>query len=414
MPKYLGTAEFLILLVPIFCFGFGTYLGRGGGFTPVPAAERARQREPLELAFWLGWSLVMLANAIWYMMAIKRGFSLAMIKENLGSDDKSVGVEYLKTEIFETIPGVTTATQFGMTCAVMAVYLFAQEKRPRYLFALGCIILTTLGRSFFRAERLALIETVIPAIVTAVWVFYRSGRVISRRTDLLIRYSPILFLIVGITIFGFFEYFRSWKYYRNEQTNFTSFVLDRFTGYYATSYGNAALVINEKPNVRFEVPLPYFTLHFFWNFPLTQSLCNYEQITGMDVYPAWMNHIGKYGNMEYNTHSGLTYPLLDFGIPLGCAAWIMIGYGVGLVYRWFQAGSLVGILLYPLFWVCLLDFPRTCLLFSGRYFPSYLLVLGFVILRSWQGHLLSQDSAGSSLRPNEANPIPHLENFPSR
>ncbi|MDX1963154.1 MAG: O-antigen polymerase [Pirellulales bacterium] len=382
VQKHLGDWELAIILAAVACFGLGVFLSSGTRPRIVEQSERDHSAEALTLVFWLGWALVMLANAIWLAMAMKRGFSLAVVEENFGSDGGNVS--YLKKEVFQTIPGVTTATQFAMSAAVMAVYLYWRRGEFRYVLALGCIILTTLARSFLRAERLALIETVVPAIIMAVWLAYRVNSTMTVSRDRWIRYSPALFLVLGITAFGFFEYFRSWKFYKAEQRSFTQFVLDRFTGYYATSINNGAMVINHHKSLQYRLPLPYTTWYFFWNFPLVDATIGYEKLTRIDPFENWMNHLELHGNVEYNTECGWVYPMIDYGIFGGWLAWIAIGYGVGWVYRYFDAGHMYALLLYPLFWVCFLDFPRTFLITSGRFLPSYLLIALFAIVWNWQ------------------------------
>ena len=188
-------------------------------------------------------------------------------------------------------------------------------------------------------------------------------------------------VVAGLFVFGFFEYFRSWKFYSRSEKSFTGFVVNRFVGYYATSFNNGALCMSE--NKPYLLPLPYHTLHSFWNNPLTASIASYKSITGIEEYEFFMAYLKVNGNPEYNLPCGLLFPIMDYGIVPGCLVWILVGYWIGLFYQQFLVGRMLGLMMYPMLWFCLLDTPRETMLFAGRSLPSYLLVvIAWVVLRT--------------------------------
>ncbi len=99
----------------------------------------------------------------------------------------------------------------------------------------------------------------MPSIAVVMWLYYRYTPVISSRIRSAVRFAPIWLTVSAIVMFGAYEYIRSWRHYQGSEKSLTSFVLNRFVGYYATSFNNGALCLNER--TPYEIPLPYYTLH---------------------------------------------------------------------------------------------------------------------------------------------------------
>ncbi len=96
----------------------------------------------------------------------------------------------------------------------------------------------------------------------------------SARMDSLMRAAPTMLLILAITVFGVFEYFRSWKFYQHQEKSFVGFVVNRFTGYYATSINNGALTITPAKNSKFLIRICHCT------FCGESDFSCYEHLTG--------------------------------------------------------------------------------------------------------------------------------------
>ena len=94
----------------------------------------------------------------------------------------------------------------------------------------------------------------------------------------LVKIMPAILLAATVFIFGLFEYFRSWTWYRTHTTSsFLDFVLSRFAGYYATAHNNGQLVLD---HLQWPNRLPYDTLEALWVAPGMESAKMYEVLGG--------------------------------------------------------------------------------------------------------------------------------------
>ena len=194
--------------------------------------------------------------------------------------------------------------------------------------------------------------------------------------------------IVGLVIlFGAAEYFRSWKFYRDEVDSFFDFTVSRLSGYYSTGHNNGAMecAMNEG------LPAPYYTLEWFWRFPLLNgSQYTYESLTGVDPLQAHVSFLERWGNAEFNNPGGLYCPTLDYGVLGGAIFWLAFGLVAGRLYRHFLAGTLPGLIFYPFIVLTILDVPRIVYLCTVRPFPALFtaafLLLPYVLLRTGATH----------------------------
>ena len=71
--------------------------------------------------------LTIAGYGIWLLIGLRNGFSLGIIRDLLQGVDKSTA-DMIKTEIFPTIPGVTTATQFGIAAVLLGTWLYCRGR----------------------------------------------------------------------------------------------------------------------------------------------------------------------------------------------------------------------------------------------------------------------------------------------
>jgi hypothetical protein len=204
-------------------------------------------------------------------------------------------------------------------------------------------------------------------------------RVLSRpqtsRIQFVLSFAPVMGIVLLVVLMGMTEYFRSWKYYSNEYDSLAEFTVSRLFGYYSTSHNNGAMAWN----MRAAVPLPYYTLEWFWHFPMISSTpLGYEKLSGIDPFQSHMDFLERWGNPEFNNPGGLFLPTLDFGIVGGVVFWLIFGLIAGHLYRSFLAGALAGLLLYPLIVLTILESPRFLYLCTVRPFAP--LALTFFVL----------------------------------
>lgn len=392
-PKYLRMEHFLVALSAVGAFGLGQWLAQRTGTAPHPAPKSL----DLPLLWWfrLAAGLSLFGFAIWLLLGIKNGFTLGLLL-NLFDTSNEAAAAVLRFEVFRSIPGVTTCTQFGLAAAILGLWLELRGVRGVRLLLAG-VIFCAAFRVLLFSERLALLEILVSGGALGIR-FLVLGKQWSRAQRLMLRVFPV-FAIAGLLVFfGTFEYFRTWFRYQKEFDNVAEFTLWRAAGYYATSHNNGALTVE----IPYRRPLPYVLAANLWKFPLVKGTSlDYESITGVDHDEAWAGHLKTYAQEEYNNAGGLFIPLAELGWVGSTLFWFGLGFCAGKAYRGFLAGSLGGCFFYPLILVAIADIPRIQYLTETRTFPAIVL-LGMVVYysRFWQA---------ASLPRCEAAPI----SFPS-
>jgi hypothetical protein len=321
--------------------------------------------------FFATFGLTVAACGLLILRGMMNGLSLGVIKENLFSAPQDVSRELIG-EVVVYLPGVTTATQFGIICSLLGIWLLHHGRKyvRKYI---AIIVGLALMRALLFHERLALLEVVLPMAVLVLRQSWLT-RPLSPSMKMLFRTGPIVGLMGMVLLFGVFEYFRSWRHYRNQFDSIAEFTVWRLGGYYSTSVNNGALGW-EREGQR---PLPFATLNAVWEFPLIEkSPFSYEALTGSNPPKEHELMLKQYGNDEYNSLGGLFEPLRDWGLVGSLIWWVAFGAVLGWAYRGYLEGSLLGLLLYPIVFTSLLEMPRFVYLTHPRALAA-LLVIGWL------------------------------------
>ncbi|MCE5290203.1 MAG: oligosaccharide repeat unit polymerase [Nocardiaceae bacterium] len=274
------------------------------------------------------------------------------------------GLADLKDQL-GTIPGVTTMTQFGPAAVVVTTLEMCAAPNRRSYAKLGAVLALAALRAFLLAERLALIELALPIVVVLAMFS------VSRRDRLVNRVLPTIAIPVLFAIFAAFEYSRSWlSYYKDALGgSFLVFAFERLGGYYITALNNGHIYLTRflSPDTRW----PDEAFQIVWRFPGTGSGDLQGHLSG-HADPDWSSVLASMGNPEFNNPSGYGTVLADFGIVGGMIWFGIAGVIGGLLYRGFLQGNYGGLLFYPVYFVGLLDVPRTITWTTGRTFPTLL------------------------------------------
>ncbi len=278
----------------------------------------------------------------------------------------------LLKDLAPSIPGITTLSQVGVLVAIMSELLFRITKEKAFRRWIYLLVALAAFRSFFYTERLATIEVIVPVMVIGFTFAWRNGTPRKRRQLVL---APVFALPLLVTAFGVFEHSRSWVFYREfSNQSYPEFVGKRLAGYYATSYNNGAL-LTTRYNDNFP-HMPYFTLDAIWNAPVIGQTHAYRRITGEEGLERWENMLDTYANPEFNSPCGIAAAFTDYG-PIGGMLFLgLLGFAVGLVWRRFDDARPLGLLLYPVAVVAVIELPRYSYLTAGRATPA--LVFGVV------------------------------------
>jgi hypothetical protein len=148
----------------------------------------------------------------------------------------------------------------------------------------------------------------------------------------------------------------------------------RLLGYYVTSFNNGAYFLQRLETLGG----PYFTLHFLWGFPLSGPLMKRLFPNPLlDSGEKWFYFpfLESEANVEFNNADGMLFPLMDFGAAGGLLYWFVIGVTLGAVYQFFLRREPLGLLLYPMLYLGLIEVPLALYWGEGRAFPSLLLLI---------------------------------------
>ncbi len=347
----------------ILCFAFLRAWLAASGYRLTSPHSLAGLEVFIRRAFWVTATLCLLGSAIWTAYSARQGVSLADARAALSGQSNAI---MRIREKAETIPGVTTLTQFGMAAAVLAgLGWFGQRSRALRVTLIGIMIIALL-RGFLRAERLAFIEVAVPFFISLLpELISRFNRRFYIRLGL-----PLVPVAALLGLIGFFvvaEAGRSYEAKAEEgaRRSAVEYGAVRLGGYYGTSLNNGAYLLENLPRSNF----PHFTLEWLWRFPGFRMLADPRAITGVNSAQI-ISLLSTDLNAEFNNPSGIFMYIHDFG-RIGI---LPVAFGLGIVlaalYHGFRQGTPAGRLLYPLLVVGLLEISRIPYLTSNRAFPS--------------------------------------------
>lgn len=324
--------------------------------------------------FNIGFYLTLFGYIAWIAVAFSRGLNLGHLTDVIAGQS---GAIYKIRAYAETVPGITTFTQFGISTVILGILLGDKQGFSKIRIKLCVLVFVAAVRAFFQSERLALIEVVEPGLTLYLGLIYLNPFQRKRRMKILHMLIPIIGLALVFSFFSFTEYFRSWVNFYSSEGNigFLRFSLLRIVGYYITALNNGALLVQD---LHPPLPIPYYTFEWFWTFPVIESLLDYDKLIGMDLSEKVEKLVTFEANLEFNNTSGIFLPILDYGYIGGVIYWLLMGLLAGFLYRLFTQGNFKGLILYPLFYMGILEAPRFLYWPLGRVFPAWLLLF-FVI-----------------------------------
>jgi hypothetical protein len=186
-------------------------------------------------------------------------------------------------------------------------------------------------------------------------------------------------------MFGLFEYFRSWQFYRTRgDLSFVEFASNRLAGYYATAINNGQVILD---HLTFPGRLPFDTVEAFWSLQGIYQLRLYEVLGGHErPYnktdyrdSPYFHALDQVANPEFNNPSGYVAPFADYGHVGGLVFFAALGVIAGLLYRGFCRGHVAGLLIYPYCFTGLVELPRYMYWFQGRCTYSWIALFAVLL-----------------------------------
>ncbi|WP_373355205.1 O-antigen polymerase [Pseudoroseicyclus sp. CXY001] len=302
-----------------------------------------------------------------YLLAFGSTLSLATVES---FKNGSIGYANLGNQV----PGVTTATQLGIfVVTYCSLVRFSRVEISRSLNRwMKLMIWSLIGLSAYRAllwhERLAVIEVVVPILV--VYSVYTA------RNRTLLNLAPLFAVAGAIALFGLFEYFRSWEFYRSQYSNIVVFSTVRFASYYYTAFNNFGMAMDFiKPTWQ-----PIWTLDFLYRFPIPGNPLLESKAEANSLL--FGQALRSFANLEFNLYGGIGFLYLDFGVIGGSLISGLIGFISGRLFNAFRRFAVYGLIIYPFWMVGILDFGRILYWPSSRAFPAWCCILILLFLQA--------------------------------
>jgi len=377
-PKYFGGYAMVLTAAILIAFSAGVWLARSkqSGYSSTTEWRGVVSLSQTLMLFNVSFWICVMGYAFWVGIGLSRGLGMAALRAVFVRGEE---VYWFRT-FLQTIPGVTTCTQFGIAAVVLGCLIGAGGKWNLVRRKLAILLFLALVRALIYSERLAFLELAIPFMVLrlaepASWKENRSLRT-------LVRVAPILGPAAVYVIFTGFEYVRSWSiYYSSQESSLLLFGFWRLVGYYVTSLNNTSFLLTRWHH---SLAAPYFSLRFLWEFPgVNVVVKNIFSWVPLD-YDRFMGLLAFGANPEFNNWGGLLAPVVDFGVLGGLAYWVLMGLVTGHLYELFLRKHPLGMCMYPVIYLALTEVPRYLYWSEGRAFPalSFLLLSSFLLLRS--------------------------------
>ncbi|HIC7210318.1 O-antigen polymerase [Burkholderia stabilis] len=274
-------------------------------------------------------------------------------------------------DMLEQIGRITGLSSFTQATAPFVAFYFYVFRTPvkglnRYKVYLAVLAVLTLLRSFLFAERLALIEMVMPFALMV--VRFRLGGRYAR----LLTLGPYAAIPLLFGLFIANEYNRSWEaYYVNIYDNVFDFALERLGLYYSTSLNNGAGILSV---LGWSHGNPMFTFDWLLRFPGIGAMLQ-PWLDSSDSVNLFLN---SYADPEFNNPSGIFVYFYEWGW-FGLLDAVVLGWMLGRSYAGWRSGSGFWCCAHAVLFVSLMEILRTPNLFSGRNFVP--LVLPVIIFR---------------------------------
>lgn len=308
--------------------------------------------------------LTLMGYFFWSLIAVSEGVRAADLLAVLQRDEGAISA--LKANS-RPVGGVTTLAQFGPVAVVLGFVLRKIGVGGRFYWV---IVTLAVFRATFYAERLALLEVLLPLVLIAAITMDRRSRWRPIAQILPLVLGPLVWSIFAIS-----EYSRSWIHYQNVVSlPFTEWVTSRLLGYYITSFNNSALFADAWQG---SYEPPYMSIQAFWNAPGMSMFVGSPSVYGLHPDKWWSSVLEARSNPEFTNVGSFLVAYAEMGWLLASVFWLLAGWALGSLFAALTRGSFPALVAYCSLFIGLLELPRFIYWSQGRAIP---VLLGLLIL----------------------------------
>jgi oligosaccharide repeat unit polymerase len=362
VPKDFNLLRLLYYFFLVACLVVGTL------FTKTKNLNQQNSLEPefkkINFAYWLLVNLMLVGYLFWIFFILERGGGIGLLMQAFSP---TAGTYSRLNQYVSGVAGITSLTQFGPGAAALAGYFRAKDEP--WKFKVLIIWVPALFRAVINAERIAIIEVVIPFFI--MWFLYAKN---LKRPKIEISIAVGL----AVTYIAVAEYTRSWLSYYSlaYHGKLSSFLLERIQGYYVTSVNNGFLLIDHYgPGPR----APFGTFDFFFRFPVIKNLFRNLPMSGLNPAGDSLSTYGSFSNPGFNNPNGLLVFVIDWGWLIAPIAAVLLGIFVSIFYQKAIKGDFAALVYFSSTFYGFIELPRYLLWANSR---SFLYLITFLILRN--------------------------------
>jgi len=370
-PIYAELSDIAMILIAILALAAGTALTGGLGRTIV--AHPPQRIAVSEAGLYALFVLTLFAYVLWFGSALINNPALI-----IGALRGSPGASYAVRGSIDTIPGLTTLTQFGVSYILVIAALIGMGARVRTRFVAfaGVIIVLAVFRAAVWSERIAVIELIFPLFAVAA-----TRLSLPAYTKPAITLGPYLGGVLMPFVFIAFEINRSWaSTYSRIYDSIVQFTIDRVSIYYTSSLNNGIgyLKYSQSPTFTGE-----YTFNWIYNMPFIGELMT--RLTGADAQIQYTFFLKRSADAEFNNYTGIALIPHDWGWTISIVFFFAYGLVVGLSYKSFRHNSGILGVIFPLFLYALYEILRIGYVNESRFFAAFVGVWVYWTVSSFNG-----------------------------
>ena len=356
-PVYATPSDIAMILIAILILAGGAAITGGLGRTVYTHSPHRFALSETGLNFLF--VLTVFAYILWFGSALVNNPALI-----IGALMGNPGASYAVRANINTIPGLTTLTQFGVSYILVVSALIGMGVRVKARFVAFAAVIMILAafRAAIWSERIALVELIFPLFAVAAARLSLPGYAKPAIT-----LGPYLGAALMPFLFITFEINRSWaSTYSRLYDSIWQFTIDRVSIYYTSAINNGIGYLKSSHH-------PTFTGEYTFNWLYKMPFIGPQVGHFMDAnsYIEYAFFLRRSADIEFNNYTGIALIMHDWGWFFALFVFAAYGMIVGLSYKSFRESRGFLGLIFPLFLYALYEILRIGYVNESRFFAAF-------------------------------------------